>query len=287
MTTIWTGLAIGSVYVLVALTYNIVLSATGIFNFAQAQMVMVGAFIAYIGSTANDWPVPLIVAVALAVGAVLGALEERVAIWPLRRSPGLGYLVTTLGFAVALEGLAYMIYGSSPRNVEFFIGETPFSLLGGRLLPIDASLIALALAATLVLHLIGTRTRWGLACRATTSDRDAAALRGVNIARVSLLSFTVAGALGAALGLFVAPLTGVSMNLGNSLVVYSFMILAVGGFGSYGGALLGGLAIGIVQAECQRWMSAAAPPVILFGILLLVLLLRPHGLFGVRRLRTV
>jgi branched-chain amino acid transport system permease protein len=286
VTTLWTGLSTGALYTLVALTYNITLTATGIFNFAQAQMVMAGGFVAYIGS-ANGWPVPLTLVAALALGAALGATEERIAIRPLRNQSGLGYLVTTLGVGVALDGLAYVIYGTTPRNVNFFLGQKAFSLFGGRLEPIDLSMFVTALLATAILYLISERTRWGLAARATTSDKDAASIRGVNVARVSFVSFVVAGALGAAAGLLAAPAVTASYTLGDNLVVYGFMVLAFGGFGSYGGALIAGLAVGIIEAEAERWLPAGASPVVLFGVLLVALLIRPTGLFGRRGLRTI
>ena len=287
LTTLYAGLTIGAVYILVGLTYSITLAATGIFNFAQAQFVVIGVFVAYVGVDEKKWPTALTLLVCIAVGALFGMLEERIAIRPVRDSRGFIYMVTTVGVAVAIEGGIYAIWGADAHTVPFsFGGNQPFALFGGQTTAVSVSLVLLAVVSTVVLQLVNTRTRWGLASRGVTADRDLAGMRGVNVRRLIVMTFAISGGLGGFIGFFVASGVGVSYDLGDTLVIYAFLVMAVGGFGSYVGVLVAGFPIGIIQSECERWMAAGGSTLVLFGVLLVVLMVRPGGLFG-REVRTV
>ena len=171
--------------------------------------------------------------------------------------------------------------------MNFFAGNNAFSLLGGRLLPVDLWLIVAAVVISLGLHAVSRYTLWGLAGRAATDDMAAAVVRGVNVARLRVSAFILAGALGGALGPLIGPVAGIDVSTGISLTIYGFVALALGGFGSFPGCLAGGMAIGLVESYASRYFGVAYPPLILFGILILLLLLKPTGLFGQRGLRVV
>jgi branched-chain amino acid transport system permease protein len=284
MTVIFAGLAVGSVYALVALTFNITMVQSGIFNFAQAQFVVLGGFLAYAG---RDLPVIVVLLGGAAVGGLLGYVEERVAVRTLAQDPGHGVLVTTVGFSVLVQGIILVVWDPYPLSVPFALGDGAFTLLGGRLQPVDIALLVTAVVLALALDTLSGRTRWGISGQAATYDRDAAASAGLNVLALRAGSFALAAGIGCALGPLTAPRIGISANLGFTLVILGFCALAVGGFGSYWGSLVGGLIIGLVQAFGDRYLGVAYPEIVIFVVLLTVLLMRPTGLMGRTGMRAV
>lgn len=287
MTILWAGLAVGAIYTLVALGYNIPLAQTGVFNFAQGQIVVFGTFFAWFVMGEVGWPWWVAIVGGAVAGGLIAAVEELLAIRPVVAKGSHALLVTTVGASVIIEGVLLATWGSTTRSVNFFAGNNGFSLLGGRLLPVDLWLIAAAVVISFGLHAVSRYTLWGLAGRAATDDMAAAVVRGVNVTRLRMSAFILAGALGAALGPLIGPVSGIDVSTGISLTIYGFVALALGGFGSFPGCLVGGMAIGLVDAYASRYFGVAYPPLILFGILILLLLLKPSGLFGQRDLRVV
>ncbi|HTZ29867.1 MAG TPA: branched-chain amino acid ABC transporter permease, partial [Streptosporangiaceae bacterium] len=272
---------------LVALGYNIPLAQTGVFNFAQGQIVVFGTFFAWFVMGDHGWPWWVAIIGGAAAGGLIAAVEELLAIRPVVAKGSHALLVTTVGASVIIEGVLLATWGSTTRSVNFFAGNNAFSLLGGRILPVDLWLIAAAVVISFGLHAVSRYTLWGLAGRAATDDMAAAVVRGVNVTRLRMSAFILAGALGAALGPLIAPVSGIDVSTGISLTIYGFVALALGGFGSFPGCLFGGMAIGLVESYASRYFGVAYPPLILFGILILLLLLKPAGLFGQRGLRVV
>ena len=287
MTILWAGLSVGAIYTLVALGYNIPLAQTGIFNFAQGQIVVFGTFFAWFVMGDHGWPWWVAIIGGAAAGGLIAAVEELLAIRPVVAKGSYALLVTTVGAAVIIEGVLLATWGSTTRSVNFFAGNNAFSLLGGRLLPVDLWLIAAAVVISFGLHAVSRYTLWGLAGRAATDDMAAAVVRGVNVTRLRMSAFILAGALGAALGPLIAPVSGIDVSTGITLTIYGFVALALGGFGSFPGCLFGGMVIGLVESYASRYLGVAYPPLILFGMLILLLLLKPAGLFGQRGLRVV
>jgi branched-chain amino acid transport system permease protein len=271
----------------VALGYNIPLAQTGVFNFAQGQIVVFGTFFAWFVMVDRGWPWWAAIVGGAAAGALIAAVEELMAIRPVVAKGSHALLVTTVGASVVIEGVLLATWGSTTRSVNFFAGNNAFSLLGGRLLPVDLWLIVAAVVLSFGLHAVSRYTLWGLTGRAATDDMDAAIVRGVNVARLRMSAFTLAGALGGAFGPLIAPVAGIDVSTGISLTIYGFVALALGGFGSFPGCLAGGMAIGLVESYASRYFGVAYPPLILFGILILLLLAKPTGLFGQRGLRVV
>jgi branched-chain amino acid transport system permease protein len=287
MTILWAGLSVGAIYTLVALGYNIPLAQTGVFNFAQGQIVVFGTFFAWFVMGDRGWPWWVAIVGGAATGGLIAAVEELLAIRTVVAKGSHAILVTTVGASVVIEGVLLATWGSTTRSVNFFAGNNAFSLLGGRLLPVDLWLIVAAVVISFGLHAVSRYTLWGLAGRATTDDMAAAVVRGVNVARLRASAFILAGALGGALGPLIGPVAGIDVSTGISLTIYGFVALALGGFGSFPGCLAGGMAIGLVESYASRYFGVAYPPLILFGILILLLLLKPAGLFGQRGLRVV
>jgi branched-chain amino acid transport system permease protein len=219
--------------------------------------------------------------------ASLGAIEERVAIRLLRPNDLTGQLITTIGAGVLLDGIATLIWGSNPLQVPFIGSSRPLTLLGGRVLPDGVTLVVVAVGLALLLHLIAHRTKIGLAALAATEDREAATLKGVNIRLLSIGAFTFAGLIAGLVGVVVGPQTYAYVSVDLVLALNGFVALAIGGFGSQLGVLLGGLIVGVVEELCARWVGPNYQDLIVFALLLTVLMIRPTGLFGTRAERVV
>lgn len=285
MTTVWTGLSVGAVYALVALGYNIVYLASGALNFANAALIMLGTFVSYWAVTTEHLPFAVAVLLAAGIVTAVAVIQERIGIRPVSSTEGL--LVTTVGAATILSGVAQVIWGSTPLPVPFVGPRDPLTLLGGRLFADELSLIVAAVAATVGAWLLQRRTMLGLALLAAAEDREASTLRGVDPRRIRLLAFAVSGALAGAAACLIGPQTLAYPDLGSELALTGFVALALGGFGSVIGGLVGGLAIGLVDAVVASQLGGAYPNIFLLAVLLLVLLARPGGLLGTTRQRVV
>ncbi|GAA0402879.1 branched-chain amino acid ABC transporter permease [Acrocarpospora corrugata] len=281
MTTVWAGLATGAIYSLVAIGYNVVLLASGTFNFAHAQLLMIGTFLAYTGAVTLGLPVvPAVLLAAAGVGA-LALLEERTAIRPLLgRSDAHGALITTVGAATILDGLAAALWGRQPLTVPSGLPDRPLELLGGTVRPVDLVLIGLTLLVGVGLHLWSRHSLIGLASLASAEDRDAASARGINVRLLGVGAFVLAGLIAGAFGLLVGARTYAVFNLGHALALFGFVAIAIGGAGSQLGGLIGGFATGLIYAFAARYVGEAYPQLVVFAVFLLILFLRPRGLFG-------
>lgn len=285
MTIFWSGLAIGAVYALVALGYNIVYLSQKTFNFAQASLMMLGAFIAYLGLAVWGLPWWLVGIIAAIIVGLITALEERVAIRPVKDSHNL--LVTTLGVSFIIEGAAQVIWGGEPRRVPFFLGEGVLDLAGGRVYPVELVLIVLVVLLVVAVQQFSKRSLIGIALLGMSEDREAATLRGVNVRRFAFIAFVATGVLAGAMGVFVGPKTFAVATLGASLAIKGFVVLAIGGFGSIGGVLVGGTVVGLIEAFASRFFGADFANISVFIILILILMLKPTGLFTRSRERVV
>ncbi|TVT61327.1 branched-chain amino acid ABC transporter permease [Amycolatopsis rhizosphaerae] len=285
MTLIWSGLALGAVYALVAIGYNIVFISSRTFNFAHAQLMMVGTFVAYTGLVTFRLPAAVVAVLAAVVVLVLAGLEERFAVRPAASHET--QLVTTLGVSTLLNGAAQLVWGGQPLTVPFFGSNEVVTVFGGRVYPVEIVLLILAVVLVVVLGQWGKRTLLGLALLGMSEDREAAVLRGINTRRLVFGAFAFSGALAGVLGLFVGPKTYAVATLGAALALKGFVALAIGGFGSLPGTLVGGLAVGLIESVTARYLGAEFSNIMVFAVLLIILLARPAGLFGRVRERVV
>ncbi|WP_326635276.1 branched-chain amino acid ABC transporter permease [Streptosporangium sp. NBC_01755] len=286
MLTIWHGISTGAVLALVAIGFNIVYVASGTLNFAQPEFLVAGAFVSYLTTSTLNWPVVMAIPIGLAVGAVIGILEERIAIRPLRAG-GHGELVTTLGWSVVMVSVILLIWGPDPLELEGFGSRTVIDFIGGRASINEFVIVALAVATAIGFHVWLRATLAGLANLATAEDREAATLRGINVKLLSTVAFAMGGGLLGALGPVVGPQTYAIFNLGALLVMHAFVVLTIGGYGSNLGVLVGALAVGVTESLSARYLGASYANLSLFVLLMGVLLLRPQGLFGMRSERVV
>jgi branched-chain amino acid transport system permease protein len=291
------GLALGAAYALVALGFVLVVNATNAVNFAQGDMVMAGGLVAV--ALAAWWPVPGIVLLPLVLAAmvVLGLVLSALAYFPLRARPPASVFISTIAVAIMLQNGANAVFGAEPRAAP--------PLFGGGLLtmgPVTLSTQAVAIIAVAALligaqHWLFTRTRLGQKLRASAQDREMAEAIGINTTRMVALTFALGAALAGAAGLLLANSFFVTPADGTNYMLKAYIAVAIGGWGSIAGAVVGALLIALFEVVfpslplmlpqlSASWVfSQTMATIILYIVLLAVLFLRPRGLFGETVLR--
>jgi branched-chain amino acid transport system permease protein len=287
------GLRGGSIYALIALGFVVIHSITGIINFAQGEFVMLGAMLCVsIFHSENNLLLPLSpaikmsLAIVLAVGltTLVGALMERLTIFPARRAPILALIIITIGVTIALRAAALIAWGSRPYYLPAFSTLEMEDLtlrFSGVLIKAQSIWIWGVVSVVLVaLALFLDRTITGKALRACAINRRAAQLMGINPSRMSLLAFSLAAALGAIGGIVMAPATRPTYDMGLMLGLKGFVAAIMGGLLSAQGAVIGGLVLGVAENVGAGITSAGYKDIIVFVILILILLIRPQGFIG-------
>lgn len=284
-TTVFTALTLGAIYGLTAMLLSIPLVRCGVVNFAQMFYIVLGGYVV-VDLLGRGWSTPLIAVALVVLGGLLGAGQEVLTMRPTHGAHE-STLVTSVGFGIAIEGFIVVRWGTDPRSFEFFGGADPIRIWGGALRPVDLWIIGSAVVLALGLQLAVKRTLWGTVGRAVMEDPIAASLRGIDIPRLRTAAFAFAGSAACLAGLLVGARTGVSLDSTIRLVVFAFAAAAIGGFGNFAGSALGGFLIGFAEAFSARYLNVDWVPVLIFLLLVVVLLLRPNGLFGSRNLRVV
>jgi branched-chain amino acid transport system permease protein len=273
------GLAIGSVYTLVALGLTVVFGILGIAHFAHGSLAMFGGYITFVFSTSMGLSFFASIAMAMPVGAVMGMLIERLAYRPVRDAPHINAFIIALGLTMMLEGGNLLLFGA-----DQVIIQTPYQQVFdfGGIFVAQLRMVVIVTAVTLVavVTLLLLKTKTGKSVRAVAQNRHAAVLMGVNVNFVSSVVFAISSALGVAAGALIGALLALAPGVGESFAVKGFAVLILGGLGSLPGAILGGLVLGVSESLAAGFLSSAYKDVISFLIMILVLLVMPQGLMG-------
>jgi branched-chain amino acid transport system permease protein len=274
------GVTKGSIYAVVAIGFNLIYSATGVLNFAQGEFVMLGGMVAV--TLAHFVPLPVAVAGAVAIVALVGCLLEVTFFRKLRRHSVLHLIIITMGLSIVMQEAALHIWDEKVRSLPYFTGNEVSSLkfLGAAISPQVLWVLGTVAVTVVLLHIFLKYTLRGRAMRACSSNPDAAMLAGINIANMRTLSFGLSAALGALAGCVISPITMTHYEMGAPLAIKGFAAAILGGMGSPMGAVAGGLLVGILEAFAVSRLPAAYNDVAAFAVLLLVLFVRPHGLLG-------
>jgi len=273
------GLTMGGIYALVALGFVIIHNVTGIINFAQGEFVMLGAmFMVTLVNAGVPAAGALVIAVIL-VMIVVGLIEFG-AIRTAKKASPLTLVIITIGLSTAIKGIALLIWGTNPYKLEPFTKGGPLHIGGATIVPQSLWVIGTTVLVLALTFFIFEYTYWGKALRACVVNKFAARLMGINPQRMSLLAFVFSAALAALAGIVIAPITYVTYDMGLMLGLKGFVAAVLGGLSSTPGAVIGGLALGIMESMGAGLLSSGYKDGIAFIILLLVLFLKPGGLFG-------
>jgi len=277
------GLAVGSLFALIAVGYNLTYAVNRTVNFAHGQWVAVGSLLAF--TLLVQWRIPLLITfIGAAVGmGILGVVLERVGIRPMRgHSLSLGFIMSTLAVGIILENVALFWWGSTALYVPPTFGEARLTVLGAGIYPQE---ILIPFVTTLMiggLSLLYRTTRWGRALRATAENPEAARLMGINTNRMVAFAYGLGGVMAGVAGVLVAPLTGALATSGGHLGLKAFAVAIVGGLDSIAGTLLAGLFLGVAEQFGALYISTGLRDVVVFGIVIAMLLIRPSGFLGTR-----
>jgi branched-chain amino acid transport system permease protein len=278
---LFTGITIGAIYGMVALGFNIIYNATGIINFAQGEFVMLGGIVMVWLTTAFKIPLLPGFFLAIAVVTVIGALFERLAIYPLKNPPVLILIMITLAGSIILKGGAMLFWGKDIYTLPHFSGEEPLLFLGATILPQTLWIIGILCVVVTILALFFNFTMVGKAMRACAVNPVAASLVGINVKKMVLLSFALSAALGAIAGIIITPIALMEYDRGAILALKGFAAAVLGGLGNGVGAVVAGLIIGILESLGAGFISSGYKDAIALIVLLLVLFIKPSGIFGV------
>lgn len=281
------GIAIGAVYALVAIGLTLIFRATGVINFAQGEMLMVGAYTyVLLGEKGQGAAVQILG--PLAAGALLGFLFFLVTRIVLRRAAEITIVIGTLAISILLQAAARLKFTDNPfRAVPWLFGDRDVSLGAGTTVSINTfTVLVITLGVFTLLQWLFTSTDVGKAMRAVAEDARRAAITGIPVNAMLAISWCVGGMLAAVAGVLLSPITGVFPAMGASVLFPAFIAAAIGGFESVAGALIGGLLLGVVQTYAVVGVGGTFRDIITFAVLVGVLIWRPQGLFATATLRT-
>ena len=278
------GIVLGSLYVLVALGLTLIYGVLVQINFGHADIVTLGAFVAYFATAWTGGGYVLGILAALAVGGVIGWLINAAIFAPLReRGDELRPLIATIGVSVMMENTALALFGPVP-----YAFETPYSThvvrLGRTFMTVQSLfVVAMAAAAIGLLYAFMRFTATGKALRAVSQDRETAGLMGINPNRLIMLTFVIASALAGMSGALLGPILVLTPFAGASVIVKAFAIVIIGGFGNMEGTIVAGLLVGLIESFTTQYLDPGLIDIVVFALLLLTLAVRPTGLVAERR----
>ncbi len=281
------GLTVGSTYGLTALGFTIIFNTTGIINFAQGEFVMLGGMLSVFFLTVLDAGVFVSVLLSIAATTLVGVAIERFTIRPIRESSVINYIIVTIGVSILIRGITMILLGKDTFALPHFSGSEPIAVLGASVSPQSLWIFVITILLLLLLRFFFTKTLYGKGMLACSYDRKAAYLVGIDVRRMVLLSFMISGLVGAIGGAILAPLTMTSFDVGIMLGLKGFAACILGGLGNPFGAAAGGLILGVLESFGAGVISSAYKDAIAFLIILLLLFLKPTGLFGQAKIERV
>mgnify|MGYP003450006068 FL=1 len=283
------GITLGSIYAVVALGFTLVFGVLGIINMAHGEIFMMGAFVGVILTGVLGWPLWLAFLIAIAVTGILGYLLERFALRPLRGKKGVSHLaplISTIGVSILLENLTHHFFGAG--NKPF---RTPFAEISFQVGSITIYLVQLVIFVISVILMVSlsywlSKTKAGKALRATAENLETASILGVDTKRIIILTVVIASAMGGIAGILVGmAFNSVSPQMGLAIGLKGLAIIILGGMGNVKGAMVGGLILGLSETILVAYGNSGYRDAIAFIMIIVILLLRPQGIFGQKATR--
>jgi len=274
------GLTVGSVYGFTALGFTVIFNSTGIINFAQGEFVMMGGLFAVYFYKAFHFPLVLAGLAAIVLVMIIGSIFERLAIYPRRNASIITLIIITIGGSMFFQGSAMHLLGEDPMALPAFSGSKSLVFFGAAVQPQAIWVIVITLLTVVALRIFYNKTILGKAMRASSDNREAARIVGINVSRLTLYSFAFSAGIGALGGIMITPIIMAVFSMGGMIGLKGFAAAIVGGLGNPIGSVLGGLVLGVLESLSVGIFSSGYKDAISLLILLLVLFIRPSGLFS-------
>ena len=289
MSAIVSGLGLGSMYGLMALGFYLTYAVSGTVNFAQGSSMMLGAVLTYTFAQTYGWPLAPALAMALLLCAVYGLVVERLAVRPFASRGSNAWLMSTVALGIVLDNIVMFTFGKEPRSLPSPLAQAPLELGGLSLgiypLQLLIPIVGLVLAAAL--HTLSRRTRWGVALLAVVQNPNAARLMGIPVRHAIMAAFAVSTLFAGVAGALVAPLFNVQADMGTLFGLKAFVVAILGGITSAWGVMIAGLLFGVVEALITVALGSGYTQIISFTLVIVMLAVRPNGLFGRADVRKV
>ena len=281
------GLALGCIYSLVALGYHITFVTSRTLNFAQGSAMMLGAVTCLMLAVDLGWPMPLAAIVAILTLGVFGLVLEQLAVRPFVRRGSMAWVMSTLAVGIIAENLALLVFGKVPRGLPSELAREPGTIAGAGIYPLELLIPVVVLAVAVGARLFYGGTMLGRALRATAYDREASLAVGINVNLMVGLSYALSSMLAAVGGVLIGPLIGVSSSMGFLIGLKAFAVAIVGGLEHPLGILIASLAFGVLENLIGGSFGSSAKEIFGFGLVIVVLIMRPNGLFGRMSMRRI
>ena len=277
------GLSLGSVYALIALGYTMVYGIAKMLNFAHGDVIMIGGYVVFTAVSTMGLPPAVGILLAVIICTVLGVTIERVAYRPLRGATPLAVLITAIGVSYLLQNLALLIFGSNPKSFTSVVTVPALKLAEGKLTISGETIVTIITCVIIMiaLSMFIKKTKAGQAMLAVSEDRGAAQLMGINVDGTIALTFAIGSALAAIAGtLLCSAYPTLTPYTGSMPGIKAFVAGEFGGIGSIPGAFIGGLLLGVIENLSKAYISSQLSDAIVFGVLIVVLLVKPTGILG-------
>lgn len=275
-----TGLAVGSMYGLIALGFHVTYVVSNTVNFSQGSSMMLGAVLGYTFAIKLGWPMPLAAGMSLIVCALFGLVVERALVRPFAERGSNAWLMATVAGGIVLDNVVLFTFGKEPRAFPSFLAQAPIELFGTGVFPLQLIIPVVGIGITLALWLAFHHTRLGKALLAVVQNKDAARLMGINVRLAIAFSFALSTALAGLAGMLIAPLFSVHSDMGTLFGIKAFAVAILGGITSASGVMLAGLLYGLIEASVTAFIGSTYTQMVAFAVVILALAVMPNGLLG-------
>jgi len=278
-----TGISLGSIYAIIALGYTMVYGIAKMLNFAHGDIIMVGGYVSFVMTSSMGLPPLLSILGSMLICTILGMTIERFAYRPLREAAPLAVLITAIGISYLLQNLALLIFGASPKSFSSVVSVPALKLADGKLTITGETIVTIAASVVIMvgMTIFIKKSKAGRAMLAVSEDKGAAQLMGVNVNRTIALTFAIGSSLAAVAGvLLCSAFPTLTPYSGAMPGIKAFVAAVFGGIGSVPGAMLGGILLGVIENLSKAYISSQMADAIVFGVLIIVLLVKPTGILG-------